>query len=73
MDKLNAFYNDKVMMESVYIHVCEYLKKTALTKVFEGKETAAIPEALNILEGAFSELEKRYGNQKPKSKINIAR
>lgn len=71
MDKLSAFYNDKAMMEAVYIHVTDYLKKTALEKVFEGKDTHAIPEALNILERAFDQLEEKYGiKKKPKPSNN---
>lgn len=73
MDKLSQFYNDKAMMESVYIHVTAYLQKYALEKVFEGKPTYAIPEALNVLEGAFNELNDIYGPKKAKSKSNPAR
>jgi hypothetical protein len=70
MDKLKAFYSDKQMMEAVYTHVTDYLKKHALIKVFSGEETAAIPEAKQILDGAFDELHEMFKEKKkitPKS------
>jgi len=66
MDKLNAFYQDKAMMEAVYTHVGEHLKQIALIKVFSGKETTAIPEAKLILDEAFDSLEDLYGTKKTK-------
>lgn len=66
MDKLNAFYNDKAMMEAVYTHVGEHLKRIALIKVFSQKDTSAIPEAKQILDQAFDSLEDMYGTKKTK-------
>jgi len=65
MDRLQAFYNDNHMKETVYLFLMEYLKKHALQKVFEGKDTSAIKEAKHIIEGAFADIDILY-SPKPK-------
>lgn len=69
MDKLQAFYNDKAMMEAVYNHFVDYLNRQAIIKVYEKKDTLAIPEAKEAIDGAITELHDQFGIKKqPKEK-----
>jgi hypothetical protein len=55
------------MMKAVYDHLVETLKETALQKVFEKKDTIAVPEALEIINRAMDKLHDAYGAKKTPS------
>lgn len=69
-NKLKAFYGDKAMMESVYGFFLAHLDKMALQRVMERKDTAAIPDAKEVIDNAILELDALFGikkEKKPKS------
>lgn len=71
--KIKEFYLDKEMMADVHEYLVQFLRETAIDKVFSRKDVSAIAEANEIIDEAFAKLDEIFGSKPKKKIINEAR
>lgn len=72
MSRLKEFYEDKQLQEEWAAFIMNVLNTEALKRVYQGKDTAALKEARDIIGKSFRELNALFTPKRPRRRSSRA-